>query len=126
MGMKKFLQDHQAEEEKMQKSANALNSERSASFHFVPTDENNSKIIQRGGRGSVSSSGFVLDTVTKKNNEMGRCNYKYNVDYTLGTCQEGSANPKITTSTSFRHRFITGLKSAFRISNSATNLRKLE
>jgi len=120
--MKKFLQDHQAEEEKekekeKEQSNSVLNSERSASFHFVPIDENSK--IQRGGRGSISSSGFVLDNMIKKNNESVR--YKYNVDSSLGSCHEESVTPK--SGTSFRHRFITGLKNTFKISNSSSNLK---
>ncbi|KAJ1414546.1 NPH3 domain [Sesbania bispinosa] len=101
-GLKKILLDHQAEhEEEMEKEQrNILNSERSASFHFVPAE---SRKIQRGGRGSVSSSGFVLDTATKTSNE---------VNYSVGPCRGA---PKMTRT--FRHRFITGLKNAFRISN---------
>ncbi|KAJ1381783.1 SKP1/BTB/POZ domain superfamily [Sesbania bispinosa] len=101
-GLKKILLDHQAEhEEEMEKEQrNVLNSERSASFHFVPAE---SRKIQRGGRGSVSSSGFVLDTARKPSNE---------VNYSVGPCR---GTPKMTRT--FRHRFITGLKNAFRISN---------
>ncbi|KAI5439454.1 BTB/POZ domain-containing protein At3g49900 [Lathyrus oleraceus] len=119
-GMKKFLQDHQAEEEREKEKEkehmnNVLNSERSASFHFVPIDENSK--IQRGGRGSVSSSGFVLDNMIKKNNEMVR--YKYNVNSSEGSCHDRNVTPKNVTS--FRHRFITGLKNTFKISNSSSN-----
>lgn len=123
--MKKFLQDHQAEDEKekekekeKEQSNSVLNSERSASFHFVPVDENSK--IQRGGRGSISSSGFVLDNMIKKNNESVR--YKYNVDSSLGSCHEESVTPT-KSGTSFRHRFITGLKNTFKISNSSSNLK---
>ncbi|CAK8539634.1 unnamed protein product [Lathyrus sativus] len=121
-GMKKFLQDHQAEEEREKEKEkehmnNVLNSERSASFHFVPIDENSK--IQRGGRGSVSSSGFVLDNMIKKNNEMVR--YKYNVNSSDGSCHDRNVTPKSVTS--FRHRFITGLKNTFKISNSSSNLK---
>lgn len=119
--MKKFLQDHQAEEVKekeKEQSNSVLNSERSASFHFVPNDENSK--IQRGGRGSISSSGFVLDNMIKKNNESVR--YKYNVDSSLGSCHEESVTPT-KSGTSFRHRFITGLKNTFKISNSSSNLK---
>ncbi|KHN36300.1 BTB/POZ domain-containing protein [Glycine soja] len=62
-GMKKILHEHhQAEGEKIRNN-NVLNSERSASFHFDPADAESSK-IQRGGRGSVSSSGFGLDNMS--------------------------------------------------------------
>ncbi|XP_004511840.1 BTB/POZ domain-containing protein At3g49900 [Cicer arietinum] len=120
-GMKKILQDHEAEEEKekaKERRDSVLNSERSASFHFVPIDNENSK-IQRGGRGSVSSSGFVLDNmITNKNNEMVK--YKYNVSSSQGSCHDGNVGtPKNTTS--FRHRFITGLKNTFKISSTASN-----
>ncbi|XP_020230415.1 BTB/POZ domain-containing protein At3g49900 [Cajanus cajan] len=100
-GMKKVLLDN----------SNALNSERSASFHYVPPE---SSRIQRGGRGSVSSSGFLLRDGTKKNDdEVG--------SYTLsaGPCHHGNKVPKMTRF--FGHRFITGLKNAFRISNSTSN-----
>ncbi|GAU26129.1 hypothetical protein TSUD_225920 [Trifolium subterraneum] len=122
--MKKILQDHQAEEvkeketEKEKEPENSvLNSERSSSFHVLPIDE--SSKIQRGGRGSVSSSGFVLDNMIKKNNAMVK--YKYNVNSSEGSCHEGNGTPK--SATSFRHRFITGLKNTFKISNSSSNLK---
>ncbi|WJX60636.1 hypothetical protein P8452_45821 [Trifolium repens] len=120
--MKKILQDHQAEEEKekvkeKEQENSVLNSERSASFHVVPMDETSK--IQRGGRGSVSSSGFVLDNMIKKNNEMVK--YKYNVNSSEGSCHEGNGTPK--SATSFRHRFITGLKNTFKISNSSSSLK---
>ncbi|PNX92553.1 BTB/POZ domain-containing protein [Trifolium pratense] len=124
--MKKILQDHQAEEEKEKEKEKAkekelensvLNSERSASFHVLPIDENSK--IRRGGRGSVSSSGFVLDNMIKKNNEMVK--YKYNVNSSEGSCHEGNDTQK--RATSFRHRFITGLKNTFKIPNSSSNLK---
>ncbi|RDX71537.1 BTB/POZ domain-containing protein, partial [Mucuna pruriens] len=105
-GMKKILLEHQTVE---QPRNNALNSERSASFHFAPPE---SSKIQRGGRGSVSSSGFLLENVMKKNEQVGR--------YTLSveSCHDGNKIPKMTRF--FRHKFITALKNAFRISNSTS------
>lgn len=119
--MRKILHDHQAEdkeEEEEKEQRNVLNSsERSASFHFVPSDpvDQNSNRIQRGGRGSVSSSGFLFE---KKNiDEMGK---RYNGHYSGGSSchDDGSSTPTKIGRGSFRHRFITGLKNAFRISNS--------
>ncbi|KAL2668878.1 hypothetical protein AAZX31_01G180900 [Glycine max] len=115
-GMKKILHEHhQAEGEKIRNN-NVLNSERSASFHFDPADAESSK-IQRGGRGSVSSSGFGLDNVRRKNKEVagGMCNLSVG-----SSCRHDSKTPKMTKF--FRHsKFITGLKNAFRISNSTSN-----
>ncbi|KAK7252771.1 hypothetical protein RIF29_36965 [Crotalaria pallida] len=115
--MKKILVDHQAEEEEQkqqqqqqQQRSNVLNSERSASFHFE-TAENGK--VERGERGSVSSSGFMFDTTIRKRNEVGRSNL------TVGTCHDGSETPKI--SKTFRKRLISGLKNAFRLSNSSSN-----
>ncbi|KAK7367621.1 hypothetical protein VNO80_09636 [Phaseolus coccineus] len=66
MEMKNHLQHHQFMDEK--RNNNALNQERSVSFHFEPPK--NSR-IQRGGRGSISSSSFMLDNIiTKKHNEV--------------------------------------------------------
>ncbi|KAL2348311.1 hypothetical protein Fmac_002311 [Flemingia macrophylla] len=101
-GMKMVLLHHQAEDEEHR--TNAFNSERSASFHFVPLE---TRRIQRGGRGSVSSSGFLLPSGTNKN------------DDGVGACHDGNKVPKMTRF--FGHRFVTGLKNAFRISNSASN-----
>ncbi|KAK7406451.1 hypothetical protein VNO78_08077 [Psophocarpus tetragonolobus] len=90
-GMRKLLLDH---------NSNALNSERSVSFHFVPPETSK---IQRGGRGSVSSSGFLLhNIIPKKNNQVAMCNH-------------ATKTPKITKP--FRHSFITALKNAFSTSN---------
>lgn len=103
--MKKILVE---EEEKQQR--NVLNSERSASFHFVGAE--NGK-IGRGERGSVSSSGFMFDTTTRKTNDVERSNCS------VGMCRNGSGTPKMTRT--FRQRLITRLKNAFRISNSQPN-----
>lgn len=115
-GMKKILHEHhQAEGEKIRNN-NVLNSERSASFHFDPADAESSK-IQRGGRGSVSSSGFVLDNVRRKNKEVagGMCNLSVG-----SSCHDDSKTPKMTKF--LRHsKLITGLKHAFRISKSTSN-----
>ncbi|MED6204950.1 hypothetical protein PIB30_013451 [Stylosanthes scabra] len=83
-GMRKILLDHHAEEgEKNQEvKLNALNSERSASFHVMPGAEE--RKIGRGGRGSVSSSALV-----------------YNGE---------SGTPRM--SKSLRQRFMSGLKNA--------------
>ncbi|XP_027362132.1 BTB/POZ domain-containing protein At3g49900-like [Abrus precatorius] len=102
-GMRKILLEHEAEEEE---KGNVLNSARSASFHFVAGEGESSK-IERGGRGSVSSSGFLLDRIiTSRNDEE-------------ESTHDGSGTPKTTRT--FRHRFVSGLKNAFRISNSASN-----
>jgi len=50
------------------KNNNVLNQERSMSFHFEPPEDSK---IQRGGRGSISSSSFMLDNrITKKHNKL--------------------------------------------------------
>lgn len=113
-GMKKILLDHQPQEKEKIKE-NAFNSERPASFHFVPADHNeNSSKIQRGGRGSVSSSGFLLRNVITNKNEM--------EEYDIGSNGDGGSGTPTRTRT-LRHRFITGLKNAFRIQNSASNVK---
>ncbi|KAK7309151.1 hypothetical protein RJT34_05663 [Clitoria ternatea] len=107
-GMKKILMDHHADE------SHILNSERSlsASFHYVPTAAAaaplESSQIQRGGRGSVSSSGFLLDN--NNNIQLGR------YDLSLRSCHDERRDTQ-KMSRGFGHRFITGLKNAFRISN---------
>ena len=110
-GMRRILMDHQAEEGE-QKRMSVLNSERSASFHVVPAAAAEESKIGRGGRGSISSSGFVFDGVTKRNT-VGRSNVS------VGSCHGASETPRMTKT--FRQRFITGLKNAFRVSNSASS-----
>ncbi|KAG4973155.1 hypothetical protein JHK87_029976 [Glycine soja] len=115
-GMKKILHEHHQAEDDTRNNNNVLNSERFASFHFVPADAESSK-IQRGGRGSVSSSGFVLDNVRRKNKEVagGMCNLSVG-----SSCHDDSKTPKMTKF--LRHsKLITGLKHAFRISKSTSN-----
>ncbi|KAE9596700.1 hypothetical protein Lal_00007604 [Lupinus albus] len=116
--MKKILVDHHAkgedqeqeeEEQQQQQLRNVLNSERCASFHSVTGE--NGKVV-RGERGSVSSSGFMFDT-TRKGNEVGRSSLS------VGTCHNQNGTPRMNKT--FRQRLITGLKNAFRVSNSASN-----
>ncbi|OIV92844.1 hypothetical protein TanjilG_00978 [Lupinus angustifolius] len=114
MSMKKILVDHQAkgeeqEQQQQQQLRNVLNSERCASFHSVTGE--NGKVV-RGERGSVSSSGFMFDT-TRKGNEVGRSSFS------VGTCHNENGTPRMTKT--FRQRLMSGLKNAFRVSNSASN-----
>ncbi|CAJ1929282.1 unnamed protein product [Sphenostylis stenocarpa] len=94
MDMKKLLEHHQVRHGK--RNNNALNQERSTSFHFEPP---HSSKIQRGGRGSISSSNFLFDDmITEKNNE-------------VGMSLADKTSTKITSF--FPHKIITTLKNAF-------------
>ncbi|KAL1316142.1 BTB/POZ domain-containing protein At3g49900 [Arachis ipaensis] len=84
-GMRKILLDHHAADaEQQERKLNALNSERSASFHVMPAAAEERK-IGRGGRGSVSSSALMYDGE--------------------------SGTPRMTKS--LRQRLMSGLKNAF-------------
>ncbi|MED6194770.1 hypothetical protein PIB30_031642 [Stylosanthes scabra] len=89
-GMRKILLDHHAAadaeeaEKKQEVKLNALNSERSASFHVMAGTEE--RKIGRGGRGSVSSSALMYGG------------------------ESGSGTPRM--SKSLRQRFMSGLKNA--------------
>ncbi|KAI4315068.1 hypothetical protein L6164_027915 [Bauhinia variegata] len=100
--MKKLLLDRQgeeAEEQKINYNSSVLHSERSASFHYVGRGGNGK--IERGERGSVSSSNLRFDS---RREECHPCD----ADTELNT-------PRI--SKTFRQRFMNGLKNAFRVSN---------
>ncbi|KAK7330956.1 hypothetical protein VNO77_25163 [Canavalia gladiata] len=99
--MNRVLGEREESEER-----NVLGSERSASFHFVPSENGR---IERGERWSISSSRIRFDATTE-NYQMERSPFSDDVR---------SVNPKM--SKTLRHRFITGLKYAFRLPNSASN-----
>ncbi|KAJ1377308.1 NPH3 domain [Sesbania bispinosa] len=99
--MNKALLEHQAEEEEEQKN-NEFCSERSASFHFVPSVENGR--IERGERGSVSSSNIQFD---------GRIMEER---YGVGRSSFSGGNPKMVKT--FGQRLMSGLKNAFRVPSS--------
>jgi len=94
MDMKNHLQHYQSMHGNM--NNNALNQERSMSFHFEPPQ---SSRLQRGGRGSISSSSLLLDNrITKKHDEI----------------EMFVANKTSTNITRFfPHNFIISLKNAF-------------
>ncbi|XP_054810193.1 BTB/POZ domain-containing protein At3g49900 [Prosopis cineraria] len=95
-GMKKLLlESSQAEQGRRSK---LLDSERPKSFHYVPSDNGNK--VERGQRGSISSSSFRFDSRTENPEEF-------------------NGAPKVAKT--FRQKLINGLKNAFRVSTSASN-----
>ncbi|WVZ10322.1 hypothetical protein V8G54_014852 [Vigna mungo] len=78
------------------KNNNALNQERSTSFHFEPPEDSK---IRRGGRGSISSSSFFLDNITAK---------KHNKMEMFHTNKTSSNKTK-----SFPYKFISSFKNVF-------------
>ena len=99
--MRKFLRDHQADEEQR----NNILSEpgRSVSFHFVPAEDSK---IERGER---RCSSFRFDSRAQ--------------DYAVGKSSSSEGSSSVGTprmNKTFRQRLISGIKNAFRVSNSSS------
>lgn len=107
-GMKKLLLENQSEQEERQRKV--LDSERPASFHYVPSE--NGHKIERGERGSVSSSSLRFDSRTE--NHEGRIRSCLSGE----SCDDDNGNPKVAKT--LRQKLINRLKNAFRVSNSAS------
>lgn len=88
------------------KNSNALNQERSMSFHFEPPEDSK---IRRGGRGSISSSSFFLDNITAK---------QHNKVEMFHTNKTSSNKTK-----SFPYKFISSFKNVFGCRNQQQNKR---
>lgn len=108
-GMKKLLLESTHERERQRK---AFDSERPASFHYAPVCESGNNKIERGERGSVSSTSFRFDARAGNREVKGS-------SFSGESCEDDNGTPKAAKS--FRQRLINGLKSAFRVSNSASN-----
>ncbi|KAI4327351.1 hypothetical protein L6164_019823 [Bauhinia variegata] len=111
--MKKLLLDRQGDEEQSINHNSVLDSRRSVSFHHVGRGGKGK--IERGERGSVSSSNFRFDSRGGEES------------HSLGMrCSSSGASGDADTETStrsrkinktFRQRLMKGLKNAFRVSN---------
>ncbi|CAL0335110.1 unnamed protein product [Lupinus luteus] len=71
----------------------------------------NGKVV-RGEKGYVSSSGLMFDT-TRKGNEVGRSSFSIGIGHNV------NETPRMTKT--FSQKLMSGLKNAFRISNSTSN-----
>ncbi|XP_028772797.1 BTB/POZ domain-containing protein At3g49900-like [Neltuma alba] len=110
-GMKQILLES-TQADQPERRSKVLNSERPKSFHYVPFENGNK--IERGERGSVSSSSFRFDSRIMGIPEVERstCLYEESSEFNNGT-------PKVNKT--FRQRLIKGLKNAFRVSTSASS-----